>query len=178
MDAYIGHFDSALTINWTDPFAEPKENGFFDDFKVPFWQLVYHGVVLSTPFRNIMNATANPDPRYQLKLVEFGGRPTFYLHSRFQSDGNIAAMGDRDLRAVTDAELDDSVACIAKGAEDYARHWQLQYEFMERHEQVAEGVFRTTYSNGVSTICNYTDRHVVVDGREVSPVSYVICGCQ
>lgn len=174
MDAYIGHYDSALTINWTNPFVVPKEDGFFDDFKVPFWQLVYHGVVLSTPFRNIMNATANPDPRYQLKLVEFGGRPTFYIHSRFQSDGNIAAMGDRDLRAVTDKELADSVDCIRKGAEEYARRWHLQYEYMEGHEQIADGVFRTTYSDGSSTICNYNDKPVTVGGHAVPSLSYVI----
>ena len=174
MDAFIAHYDSALTINWSSPFAEPKANGFFDDFKVPFWQLVYHGVVLSTPFRNIMNATANPDPRYQLKLVEFGGRPTFYVHSRFKSDGNAAAMGDRDLRAVTDEELADSVACIRRGAEDYARRWQLQYAYMDRHEQVAPGVFRTTYSNGASTVCNYNDGPVTVGGREIPPVSYIL----
>jgi len=176
MDAYIGHYDSALTINWTDPFAAPKPNGFFDDFKVPFWQLVYHGVVLSTPFRNIMNATANPDPRYPLKLVEFGGRPTFYVHSRFQSTGNAAAMGDRDLRAVTDEELADAVACIRKGADDYARRSRLQYEYMTRHEQIAEGVFKTTYESGAFTVCNYNDGPVTVDGRSVAPLSYILVG--
>lgn len=121
-----------------------------------------------------MNATANPDPRYQLKLVEFGGRPTFYIHSRFQSDGNIAAMGDRDLRAVTDKELADSVDCIRKGAEEYARRWHLQYEYMEGHEQIADGVFRTTYSDGSSTICNYNDKPVTVGGHAVPSLSYVI----
>ena len=46
-------------------------------------------------------STVRPDPCYTLKLAEFGDRPTFYAHSRFQSD-NKASMGDRDLRAVTD----------------------------------------------------------------------------
>ena len=173
MDAYIGHYDSALTINWTDPFVAPKEDGFFDDFKVPFWQLVYHGVVLSTPFRNIMNATANPDPRYQLKLVEFGGRPTFYIHSRFRTDGNIAAMGDRDLQLVTDADIAEAVACIKKGADEYARRCNLQYEFMERHERIAENVFKAAYSDGSFTICNYNNEMVMVDGCEIPAVSYM-----
>ena len=174
MDAYIDHYDSALTITWSHPFATPKADGFFDDFNIPFWQLVYHGVVLSTPFRNIMNATANPDPRYQLKLVEFGGRPTFYIHARFRSDGNIAAMGDRELRAVTDAEVDDSVACIKRGADEYSRRCDLQYAFMERHEAVADGVYRTTYSDGSRIVVNYNERPVVVEGHEVRPVDYAI----
>lgn len=152
-DAYIGHYDSALTVCWAKPFAAPTPDSFVQDH-VPFWQLVYHGVVLSTPFRNIMNSTANPDPRYTLKLAEFGGRPTFYVHSRFKS-GNVAAMGDRDLRAVTDDELADAVRCIKAGADEYASRSHLQFCFMDRHEKIADGVYRTTYSNGAYTEVDY-----------------------
>ena len=81
---------------------------------------------------------------------------------------------DRALHTVTDEELADSVDCIRKGAEDYARRRQLQYEYMDRHEQIADGVFRTAYSDGSSTICNYTDKSVRMNGRDVPPVSYVL----
>ena len=167
-DAYIGHYDSALTVCWSKPFAERKPNDLTQEF-VPFWQLVYHGVVLSTPFRNIMNSTANPDPRYTLKLAEFGGRPTFYVHSRFIS-GNVTSMGDRDLRAVTDEELADSVRCIKLGADEYARRSHLQFFYMDRHEKVADGVFRTTYSNGQSVVVNYNGKSVEVDGVSIPPL--------
>lgn len=167
-DAYIGHYDSALTVCWSKPFAERKPTDLEQEF-VPFWQLVYHGVVLSTPFRNIMNSTANPDPRYTLKLAEFGGRPTFYVHSRFNTR-NVTGMGDRDLRAVTDEELADAVHCIKLGADEYAKRSHLQFFYMDRHEKVADGVFRTTYSNGQSVIVNYNDRGVEVDGVSVPPL--------
>ena len=171
-DAYIGHYDSALTVCWARPFAEHAPGDFVQGF-VPFWQLVYHGVVLSTPFRNIMNSTANPDPRYTLKLAEFGGRPTFYVHSRFKSV-NTTSMGDRDLRAVTDEELADAVRHIKLGADEYAKRSHLQFCFMERHEKVADGVFRTSYSNGDSTLVNYGGKCVSVNGVDVPPLGIVV----
>lgn len=164
-DAYIAHYDSALTVCWAKPFAQRPAKDLVQDY-VPFWQLVYHGVVLSTPFRNIMNSTANPDPRYTLKLAEFGGRPTFYVHSRFQSDNN-ASMGDRDLRAVTVEDLAYAVRCIKAGSDEYAPRSHLQFFYMDRHEKVAEGVYRTIYSNGESIVVNYCNGPVEVCGTEI-----------
>jgi len=182
-DAYAGHFDSVLTASWSDPFPTPeselppekraaRRRSFFSDH-VPFWELVYHGYLLYTPFRNIMNATANPDPRFQLKLAEYDGRPTFYVHSRFQTKPN-ASMGARDLRADTDDELDFSVECIRRGAEEYARRSDLQFAFMEHHEKVAEGVFKTTFSNGAKTCVNYCAEAKTVDGVTVPAMDYVV----
>ena len=182
-DAYVGHFDSVLTVTWSSPFPKPdseltpeqreeRHHSFFSDV-VPFWELVYHGYLLYTPFRNIMNATANPDPRFQLKLAEYDGRPTFYVHSRFKTYVS-AAMGARDLRADTDEELAFSVDCIRKGADEYARRSRLQLEFMERHERIAEGVYRTSFSNGESILSNYNSAPVTVDGREIPALGYVI----
>ena len=168
-DAYIGHYDSALTVCWAKPFATPAPNSLLRDY-VPLWQLVYHGVVLSTPFRSSINSTANPDPRYTLKLAEFGGRPTLYLHSHFISN-RASAMGDRDLRAVTDDELADAVACIKAGADEYAARSYLQFFYMDRHEKLAEGVFRTTYSNGDSVVVNYGATDFDVAGVKVPPMA-------
>ena len=182
-DAYIGHFDSVLTVGWSNPFPPPdseltpaqlesRRHAMFSD-EVPFWELVYHGYLLYTPFRNIMNATANPDPRFMLKLAEYDGRPTFYVHSRFHTKPN-ANMGARDLRATTDEELAFSVDCIRKGTDEYSRRAHLQYAFMERHEKVAQGVYKTAYSTGAYTLCNYNDHTVKVEGREVPPLGYVL----
>ena len=182
-DAYAAHFDSVLTAAWSDPFPKPeaeldakqlaaRRRGLFSDH-VPFWELVYHGYLLYTPFRNIMNATANPDPRFQLKLAEYDGRPTFYVHSRFKTYVSDK-MGARDLRAVTDEELADTVACVKRGADEYARRSRLQEAFMERHEKVAEGVFRTTFSTGAALVVNYTDKPVSVAGATVPAGDYVV----
>ena len=182
-DAYIGHFDSVLTASWSDPFPKPdseltakkreaRRHSFFSDH-VPFWELVYHGYLLYTPFRNIMNATANPDPRFQLKLAEYDGRPTFYVHSRFQTKPN-ASMGARDLRADTEDELAFSVECIRRGAEEYARRSDLQFAFMDRHEKLDDGIFRVTYSNGAKVYVNYGGCPRTIDGVTIPAMDYVV----
>ena len=55
-DWCIGEVDSALTVVFADPFNDlpsgKKWHPMIDRY-VPFWQLVYHGIVLSTPFRTM-----------------------------------------------------------------------------------------------------------------------------
>jgi hypothetical protein len=182
-DAFVGHFDSVLTASWSNPFPKPdselsakereaRRHSFFSDH-VPFWELVYHGYLLHTPFRNIMNATANPDPRFQLKLAEYDGRPTFYVHSRFHTKPN-ANMGARDLRADTEEELAFTVECIRRGAEEYARRRDLQFAFMERHEKLADGLFRISYSNGAKMYVNYGGAPATVEDVTVPSMDFVV----
>ena len=64
---------------------------------VPIWQLVYNGIILSTPFTTTVNYTAQ-NRVSQLKLIEFNGRPVFYFYSRFKDDGKNW-MGEGDLGA-------------------------------------------------------------------------------
>lgn len=170
-DFCIGSVDSALTVQWAPPF-EPPRNRMADEY-VPLWQLVYHGIVLSTPFRTTINCTANPDRRYQLKLAEFGGRPTFYWHSRFVT-GRPPSMGTVDLEATTDASMRRGVAWMKAGDDEYARRRALQLHFMDRHETVAPGVVRVTYANGARMLVNYTAQAVALDGRTVPPLDYAV----
>lgn len=171
-DFCAGTCDSALTIQWCKPF-EPPKNALVDGY-VPLWQLVYHGIVLSTPFRTMINCTANPDRRFMLKLAEFGGRPTYYWHSWFVT-GKPPSMGTIDLEATTDAKLRQSVAWMKEGADEYARRSDLQFAFMDRHERLADGVYRVTYSNGAKMYCNYNGTEVNLDGVAIPAMNYIIC---
>ena len=169
-DAYIGHYDSALTISWAKPFDPPRK--MIDDY-VPFWQLVYHGIVLSTPFRSTINTVVQDDARYTLKLVEFGGRPTLYVHSHFISGGRTN-MGARDLRVTTDAELAETVRGIKTASDEFARRADLEFAMMERHEQVAPGVFKTTYAGGAYTFVNYNEAAVEIGVHKVPAMDYIV----
>ena len=91
-------------------------------------------------------------------LAEYGGRPTFYIHSRFLEGGKVGSMGDRDLHCGTADELAETVRAVREGADEYRRRSHLQFCFMERHETPALGIVRVTYSNGEVLTCNYTDR--------------------
>ncbi len=83
---------------------------------VPMWQLVYHGIILSMPFASCTNYTIKPNSA-RLAMVEYGGRPMFYLYSDYMIGADMEWMGHEDLRAGSAAEMADSVAKIKKGAE-------------------------------------------------------------
>ena len=163
--------ESALTVQWVKPFDPPK-NTMIDGY-IPLWQLVYHGIIVSTPFRTMINCPANPDRRYALKLAEFGGRPTFYWHSVFVT-GRAPSMGTWDLEATTDEKMRQGVAWMKDGYDEFMRRGDLQFAFMDRHDKLADGVSRITYSNGAKMYVNYGGESKSVDGVTIPPMDYVV----
>ena len=115
---------------------------------VPFWQIVYHGIVMSNPDR-ITQGRLTPYSR--LKLVEFGGRPVFY------TGGSLGA-----------------VESIAQSYNTYKPLAYLQWEFMEDHREIAPGIIETSYSNGDKTVCNYTKNEYDYQGKKVPPMDYIL----
>ena len=162
-DHFASDLDSALYVSFRDP---QKLNDGLVDRMAPFPQLVYNGVFAMNPFTRTINFTAQTK-YWQLKLIEFGGRPTFYFYSKFTHGGNNGWMGDGDLGCATDAELSDSVAKIKEGADIYATLSPLQYEFMEEHDAVDDGVWRTTYSNGSRLYVNYGNVQAMADSMTI-----------
>ena len=161
-DHFVGDLDSALYVSFNDP---KRENVGLVDRMAPFPQLVYNGVFAMNPFTRTVNFTAQ-ERYWQLKLIEFGGRPTFYFYSKFKHDG-MNWMGDGDLGCATDEELARSVAKIKEGTDVYAQLSHLQFVFMDDHFEVSPGVWKTSYADGESVIVNYNGQPVVVDGVEV-----------
>ena len=171
-DWCIGEIDSALTIVFADPFnnlpSGKRWNPMVDRY-VPFWQLVYHGIVLSTPFRTMWNIEAKPDKwRYRLCAAEFGNRPTFYYYGRWNRPD------EPDIHCGTPEELAESVRVIKEGADDYARRSDLQYHFMDRHDMLGKDLVRTTYSNGARIYVNYAATPQSADGVTVPAKDYVV----
>jgi hypothetical protein len=112
-------------------------NQMIDTF-VPFWELVYHDVVLSNPDKITQGKLSTED---NLKLVEFGGRPIFY---------SVSESNMKDLKASYDQFMK-------------LRH--LQLEEIMTHKKLADGVFLITYSDGSRIIVNYTDKPFAYDGE-------------
>ncbi|MDO5580872.1 MAG: DUF5696 domain-containing protein [Planctomycetia bacterium] len=186
-DFAIGNVDYALYVSFHDPgkFLRPEEkakaNATYNPTKslhplidrhTPFWQLVYNGIVLNNPFCATTNYTLK-DPVSKLKLIEYGGRPMFYFYSGFLAAGSNW-MGERDITCGTDEELRQSVAKIKEGYDEFEKLRSLQYEFFEDHEMIAEGIFRSAFSNGSSIITNYTDKPYSWKGRSVPSLGYVL----
>ena len=108
------------------------------DRLIPIWQLVYNGIILNNPFTETVNAPAK-DLFTQTKLVEFNGRPTFYIYSKFKSD-NKNWMGEIDLRCATDEELKQTAAFVKKGYDEFEALSDLQFQSAEQHG-IAPNVF-------------------------------------
>ena len=49
-----------------------------------------------------------------------------------------------------------------------------RYSRRERHEKIADGVFRVTYSNGAKMYVNYNDSPTVMDGMSIPAMDYVL----
>ncbi|MBQ5808528.1 MAG: hypothetical protein IIW21_02085 [Clostridia bacterium] len=128
-------------------------NPLFDD-SLPFWQLVYHGIVLSNATSQTINYTIKEEYQH-LKYLEYGARPVMYFHSNFGADRNW--MGDIDLLCNNDENIEKAAKAIKKAYDEFETLKHLQYEFMEDHVKIEDGVYRTTYSDGTTVTVNYND---------------------
>lgn len=148
----FGGFSSESAFDFIAPVTDfglyvsfARETGFLCDRSIPFWQLVYHGCVMSNPYSETVNPTFKSREQF-LRLLEYGGRPSYYFYANF-CEGN-AWMGTDEPCADDEKTLRDSVERIREGYEAYRRLACLHTAFMERHEEVEPNVYEITYSNG------------------------------
>lgn len=144
------YLDFALNLDY----GEKRKNPLCD-YEVPLWQLVYHGIILSNPdMTETLNYSLNENNKAaELKLVEYGGRPTYYYYSVFRDDWRAAE--DRDLVCNNAEQLKRGVAAIRRGYDLCAKLCYLQNEFMEKHERLSDGVHRVTYSDNTVITVDY-----------------------
>ena len=160
-DQNAGQLDYVLYVSFARPFDAATYKGLVDRL-VPMFQLVYNGIILSNPYTTTVNAPLKGRAS-ELKTIEFGGRPSFYFYANFLTPGKGKNwMGDEDLTCATDDELARSVAAIKRGVDAYQKVWRLQYEYMEGHDELAPGVYRTRYADGTRVYVNYNDAPVPV----------------
>lgn len=172
-DQNAGQLDYVLYVSFARPFESKTYDGLVDRL-VPMFQLVYNGVILSNPFTTTVNATIKGRAS-ELKTIEFGARPSFYFYANFLTPGKGRNwMGDVDLECGTDARLEASVAAIRRGVDAYAKLWKLQYVFMDGHDELAPGVYRTTYANGAKVYVNYNKAPASVDGVTIGAEDWLL----
>lgn len=137
------------------------------DEHIPFWQIAYHGIILYNPGTYTLNypvkKTAN-----RLKYFEYGGRPLAVYYANFMSGDNQDHhwMGREDLLCGTDEQMVFSAKKVRQMTDDYRLMEPVRFAFMDNHEKVADGVFRTTYSNGESVTVDYNQATVKLSWME------------
>lgn len=142
-DHSAGELDFALYVSMRDHEVLPS----IADLRVPLWQLVFHGIILSNPYA----CTVNPGIKgreAELTMYEYGARPTFYFYSKFLTDPKNDWMGSVDMRCKTEEERCAAVAVLKRVWEEYRFLSHLQELFMEKHEILADGRVCVTYSDG------------------------------
>ena len=151
------HMSDVLDYGLYIHFGGNRTNPLCDE-DIPLWQMVYHGSILHNPSTNTVNYTLK-DTDALLEEVEFGGRPSFYYYSRFVTESAQRKnwMGTADMRCGTPEELAESVDALRRSYAEYQTRRALQYCFMEKHEKLAEGVYRVTYSDGTVILVNRGD---------------------
>ena len=123
---------------------------------VPFYQLVLHGyITLTTP--PVMQST---DPQVTfLKAVETGSE---LLYSGMYEDSTVLSGTRYDNLYGTTYTL-----WLKRAASQYSEIMPLLKKVYDKeitaHKEIANGVFMTTYENGISTVVNYNDYDVLVE---------------
>lgn len=119
------YLDYALYVSWSD-----FDNDFFDE-EIPLYELVYHGIILYNPSTTTVNANIKGKEAVK-KLKTYGGRPSFYLYSKFMQGSEIDDwLGSDDLIIDTDEQLRYTVSKIKEMYEEYKTECNKQYEFMD-----------------------------------------------
>jgi len=145
-------------LDYTNPKGNPKTcQKELSDEEIPFWQLVYHGIVLSNPYSRTVNAILAKGGDDILKVIEFGGRPQIYYYAHFVDDGTDW-IGRNDFYCHTDEERRESAAKVKQTMDIFGKLSYLQYEFMDKHEKLSDGVYRTTYSDGTAVTVDYNKK--------------------
>ncbi len=133
---YINYVTAPMRAKYV---YKSKGMQFVDKF-VPFWELVYHDIVLHNTDK-VTQGTLNQDNN--LILVEFGGRPIYY------------------------GVNDNNLPHIKKAYDQYMKLRHLMLEEMLSHKEVAKDVFVVSYANGEKVVVNKTKSPYTYNGVEI-----------
>ncbi|MCQ2385688.1 MAG: DUF5696 domain-containing protein [Clostridia bacterium] len=125
---------------------------------IPLWQLVFHGIVLSNPYTDTVNAPLKGRDA-EIKLLEYGGRPTLYFYSRFVDENKPGSMGNwmgnSDFVTDTEEDIRSSARLAGKLYREFRTVSDLQDKFMESYEKVSATQSRVVYSDGSVLLFDY-----------------------
>lgn len=80
-------------------------------------------------------------------------------------------MGHEDLTCEEEAELDRGIRAVKAEFDRYRELADLQFEFMEEHEELSATLVRVLYSNGDELLINYSEENAQYGGVELPPLS-------
>ena len=111
--------------------------------------------------------------RERLYFFLRGGRPSFYIYSRFKGDGSDW-MGTVDLEVDSNESLDRATDAIAKGAAEYKDFADRQLTFMKDYVVLGEGLEAAIYEDGVTLVGNFSEEDKTYMGKTVPAGDFIV----
>ncbi|WP_274361273.1 DUF5696 domain-containing protein [Paenibacillus thermotolerans] len=141
----------------------------YADASIPFYQIAIHGLIPYTA----KPSNLRDDPRTEmLKALEYGALPSFALTYR------DPVLLKRTM--VDDLFSSEFSKWVDSSAEEYAVFETILGRVADQpivdHEMLAEGVYRTTYGNGVQVLVNYNDAQAVAEDETIPAYGYAVKG--
>ncbi|WP_054958120.1 DUF5696 domain-containing protein [Paenibacillus dakarensis] len=137
------------------------------DEDVPFYQIVLHGYIdlAGAPF----NMDEDQNPRLSmLKALETGSN---LYYEWFYSPASVVKDTEFNvLYAASYKDWLDEATELYKEADEVLS--KVRTQTITDHENLQEGVVRTTFSGGMSILINYNPYEIVVDGKTLASLSW------
>lgn len=169
-DFAIPNLDYGLYVCFGDGFSSTQID--VCDNVIPFYELTYHGILLYNPMSPTVNYTIK-NTRDKLFFFLRGGRPSFYIHSRFRADGSDW-MGLNDLSVDSNESLEFSAKAIADGERMYKDLADRQFIYMKDYYIKGDGIETAIYEDGVSIVGNFSSEDKAYNGHTVPAGDFII----
>ncbi len=173
MDFAVGMLDYALYVTFGDGFT--NANIPVADKYLPFYELIYHGILLYNP----MSPTVNyPIKNARERLITYlrGGKPTFYFFSKFRTGGSKNWMGEIDLVTTTQEDLAFAVKTVKDGVMEYRNGAfdERQFVYMKDYRILENGLEAAIYEDGCIVVGNFGETEQVYMGETIPSGDYRI----
>jgi len=142
-----------------------------EDESIPFYQMVIRGFIDYTGAPYNLTTYTNENI-YVLKSLEYGANA--YFKWIYEPNYSVKDTDQNDLFAVNYEIWLDQATDIYHEINDFLQ--LVSTKRMIGHEKLSEGVYKTTYENGMYVIVNYTDSKVTIDGETINAEGYITGG--
>jgi len=170
MDFAMKYLDYALYTTFGYAFGK-TERPLASRF-LPIFEITYHGTLLYNPSSATVNFTAQP-PKDHLEFIMRGGKPSMYFYSKFRTGNALNWMGENDLTCASNEALCWSVSKIKEALNEYAPLADKQLLYIARYDVLGDGIEVCTYEDGSRIVGNFSNKHVVFEGKEIAPYGYI-----
>ena len=145
-----------------------SSNYIFTDEEVPFLSIALKGIL--PMYAEYVNFEADKHGFF-LKLVEMGINPSFLI--TYEDPADLQYTNSSDIYSSKYSVYKDSIVEYNKALKEV--HDKTKGALIIEHSQYDNGLTIVTYDNGVKVYINYsTTNEVIVDGHNISPMSYKV----